>query len=140
MADLVYSLGDGGLVAALVEEVGQLEAHFEETQEQLVGGVRVVFHAELDPHHVTQGRYVPEVHPDPALGRWLGQGVLELLLLGAGQLGGVLVSGVPGGHRVQPGALSAAEPAAHRPVAAVDHLNDNTYVDTTRGIQNGLGL
>ena len=39
LTDLVHSLGDGGLVAALVEGVGQLEAHPHEAQEQLVGGV-----------------------------------------------------------------------------------------------------
>lgn len=118
----------------------QLEAHREEVHEQLVRRVRIELHTELDPHHVTLGWCVPEVLPDPVLGLCLVQVLLVLLLLGAGQLGGVLVSGVVGDHRAQPGVLSAAEPAAYRPVAAVGHLSDNTYVDTARGIQNYLGL
>ena len=60
--------------------------------------------------------------------------------MGAGELGSVLVAGVPGDNRVQPGAPPAAQPAAHRPAAAADHLSDNTHADTTRGIQNGLSL
>ena len=45
-ADLRHPLRDGLLIAALVEGVGQLEAHAGEAQEQLVGGVRLVLHAE----------------------------------------------------------------------------------------------
>ena len=106
--------GDRGFIAALVEGVGQLEAHPAELQQQLVGGVRLVLDVKQDLHDAAQGRHVPEVRLDAGLRRRSAQGLLELLLLGAGELGGVLITRVPGHHRAQPGRPPASpEPFSH---------------------------
>ena len=67
LSDLVHPLGDRGFVAALVEGVGQLEAHRAELQQQLVGGVRLVLDVKQDLHDAAQGRHVPEVRLYPGL-------------------------------------------------------------------------
>ena len=67
LADPGHPSGDRGFIAALVEGVGKLEAHTEEAHEQLIGGVGGVLHTEFYPHHVAQGRHVPEVRLYPGL-------------------------------------------------------------------------
>ena len=140
LADPGHPSGDRGFIAALVEGVGKLEAHTEEAHEQLVGGVGGALHTEFYPHHVAQGRHVPEVRLDAGLRRRSAQGLLELLLLGAGELGGVLITRVPGHHRAQPGRPLARQPVPNRSPAPVNHLGDNAHVNTARSVKNGLGL
>ena len=124
--------GDRGFIAALVEGVGQLEAHPAELQQQLVGGVRLVLDVKQDLHDAAQGRHVPEVRLDAGLRRRSAQGLLELLLLGAGELGGVLITRVPGHHRAQPGRPPARRPVPNRSLTPVNHLGNNTHVNTTK--------
>ena len=78
---LGHASGDGFLVAVLVERVGQFEAQPAEAQEQLVRGVRLVFHVEHDLHDVTYRWDVPELGVDARLRGWLGENFLEFLRL-----------------------------------------------------------
>ena len=63
-----------------------------------------------------------------------------LLLLGAGELGGVLITRVPGHHRAQSGRPPARRPVPNRSLAPVNHLDNNTHVNTARSVKNSLGL
>ena len=132
LADPGHPSGDRGFIAALVEGVGKLEAHTAELQQQLVGGVRLVLDVKQDLHDVAQGRHVPEARLDAGLRRRSAQGLLELLLLGAGELGGVLITRVPGHHRAQPGWPPARRPVPNRSPAPVNHLGNNAHVNTTK--------
>lgn len=81
-ANLGHALGDGVLVPALVEGVGQLEAHARQAQQQLVGRIRLVCDTESDRHHIPKGRHVPEDGLDAGLGRQGRQDALQLFFLG----------------------------------------------------------
>ena len=140
LADLGHPSGDRGFIAAFIEEVRKLEAHTEEAHEQLVGGVGGVLHTGFYLHHVAQGRHIPEVRLDAGLRRRSAQGLLELLFLGAGELGGVLIAGVPGHHRAQSGQPPARQPVPNCSLAPANHLGNNAHVNTARSVKNGLGL
>ena len=78
---------------------GRFGARPAQAQEQLVRGVRLVFHVEQDLHDLTYRWDVPEPGADARLGRWLGEDGLEFFLPGAGGFRRVLVPGVPGEPR-----------------------------------------
>ena len=138
LADPGHPSGDRGFIAALVEGVGKLEAHTAELQQQLVGGVRLVLDVKQDLHDVTQRRHVPEARLDAGLRRRSAQGLLELLLLGAGELGGVLITRVPGHHRAAGRRLAGQSRTVL--LLPVNPLGDNAHVNTTRSVKNSLGL
>ena len=138
-----HAPGDGLFVlfvAVFVERVGQFGTRPAEPQEQLVGGVGSVLDIEQDLHHVMQGRNIPELCIDPGSGGWPGRNSLEVFLLGAGEFRGVLVPRMLGQHRAHPRVLPAGEPLPNSFRAALDHVGDNTHIDTTRSMQNGFGL
>ncbi|WP_155948321.1 hypothetical protein [Propionibacterium acidifaciens] len=120
-----HASGDGFLVAVLVERVGQFEAQPAEAQEQLVRGVRLVFHVEQDLHDVTYRWDVPEPGVNTRPGGRLGQDGLEFFLLGAGEFRRVLVPGVPGRDRAHPGGPPVGQPFLHgplRPLATISAM------------------
>ena len=131
-----HASGDGFLVAVLVEWVGQFEAQPAEAQEQLVRGVRLVFHVEQDLHDVTYRWDVPELGVDARLGGRLGEDFLEFLFLVAGEFRRVLVPGMPGQDRAHPGGLPLGQPFLHRPLGPLNHLRDDADSDSFRGVQD----
>ena len=133
---LGHASGDGFLVAVLVERVGQFEAQPAEAQEQLVRGVRLVFHVEHDLHDVTYRWDVPELGVDARLGGRLGQDGLEFLFLVAGEFRRVLVPRMAGQDRAHPGGLPVGQPFLHCPLSALNHLRDDTHINATGGVQN----
>ena len=137
---LGHAPGDGFLVAVLVERVGQFEAQPAEAQEQLVRGVRLVFHVEHDLHDVTYRWDVPELGVDARLGGRLGEDFLEFLFLVAGEFRRVLVPGMPGQDRAHPGGLPIGQPFLHRPLGPLNHLRDDADSDSFRGVQDRFGL
>ena len=90
--------------------------------------------------HVPQGGDVSEVGLDAGLRWWQAQDFLELLLLGAGEFRGVLISGVTGHDGMQSGAPPVREPFLHGSLALVDHFSDNTHVDAGGRVENRLGF
>ena len=77
--DLGHPPGDGLLVAALVERVGELEAHAQKAHEQPIGGLGPVLDSELDGHDVLKGRDVPETGFDACLRGRSTENLLQLL-------------------------------------------------------------
>ena len=137
---LGHAPGDGFLVAVLVERVGQLETQPAEAQEQLVRGVRLVFHVEQDLHDVTYRRDVPELGVDARLGGRLGEDFLEFLFLVAGEFRRVLVPRMAGQDRAHPGGLPVGQPFLHCPLGPFDHLRDDADSDSFGGVQDRFGL
>ena len=133
---LGHAPGDGFLVAVLVERVGQFEAQPAEAQEQLVRGVRLVFHVEHDLHDVTYRWDVPELGVDARLGGWLGEDFLEFLFLVAGEFRRVLVPRMAGQDRAHPGGLPVGQPFLHCPLGPLNHLRDDADSDSFRGVQD----
>ena len=133
---LGHASGDGFLVAVLVERVGQFEAQPAEAQEQLVRGVRLVFHVEHDLHDVTYRWDVPELGVDARLRGWLGENFLEFLFLVAGEFRRVLVPRMAGQDRAHPGGLPVGQPFLHCPLSALDHLRDDVDSDSFRSVQD----
>ena len=131
-----HASGDGFLVAVLVERVGQFEAQPAQAQEQLVRGVRLVFHVEHDLHDVTYRWDVPELGVDARLGGRLGEDFLEFLFLVAGEFRRVLVPGVPGEHRAHPGGPPLGRPFLCGPLGPLDHLRDDADTDSFGGVQD----
>ena len=133
---LGHAPGDGFLVAVLVERVGQLETQPAEAQEQLIRGVRLVFHVEHDLHDLTHRRDVPELGVDARLGGRLGEDFLEFLFLVAGGFRRVPVPRMAGQDRAHPGGLPVGRPFLHGPLGPLDHFSDDAHVDATGGVQD----
>ena len=115
---------------------GRFGARPAEAQEQLVRGVRLVFHVGQGLHDVTYRRDVPELGVDARLGRRLGEDFLEFLLPDAGEFRRVLVPRMPGQDRAHPGGLPLGQPFLHYPLSALNHLRDDADSDSFRGVQD----
>ena len=138
--DLGHPPGDGLLVAAPLERVGELEAHAQKAHEQPIGGLGPVLDSELDGHDVLKGRDVPETGFDACLRGRSTENLLQLLLLRPLELCRVLVAGVTGYHGAQPGLPPFRQPLTYRPLGPLDHLRDNIQADATGSVQNRLRL
>ena len=138
--DLGHPPGDGLLVAAPHERVGEPEAHARQAHEQPVGGLRPVLDAEPDGHDVLKGRDVPETGFDARLRGRSTENLLQLLLLRPLELCRVLVAGVTGYHGAQPVSPPFRQPLAYRLLGSLDHLRDNIQANAAGSVHNRLRL
>ena len=115
---------------------GRFEVRPAQAREQPVGGVRLVFHVEQDPHDVTYRRDVPELGVNTRLGGRLGENSLEFLFLVAGGFRRVPVPRMPGRDPAHPGGPPLGRPFLHCPLGPLDHFSDDAHVDATGGVQD----
>ena len=138
--DLGHPLGDGLLVAAPLERVGEQRLMPRKCMSSRSGGLGPVLDSELDLHDVLKGRDVPETGLDACL-RWrFTRNLLQLLLLRPLEFCRVPAHGVTGYHGDQSGLPPLRQPLTHRPLGPLDHLRDSIQADAAGSVHNRLRL
>ena len=138
--DLGHPPGDGILVAAPHERVGEPEAHAQKVHEQPGEGLGPVLDSELDGHDVLKGRDVPETGLDTCLRRRFTKNLLQLLLPRPLEPRRVPAHDTTDYHGAQPGPPPLRQPLAYRPLGPLDHPRDNIQADAAGSVQNRLRL